>query len=133
MIASASELANHCRKLQTYTEGMVVEGVGGWLVPLNERHSMADLARALQLPVVLVVSMRLGCINHALLTAQSVAAYGLPLAGWIANHLQPDLEQDAQLIAAIGARIDAPILGNIPYLAASQRNAQEVAAHLDLG
>lgn len=133
VILFAAELQSHCVKLQTYADGMVVEGVGGWLVPINERQTMADLASALQLPVVMVVGMRLGCINHALLTAESISAYGVPLAGWVANHIEPDLDHDAQLLAAIGSRLGVPLLGSVPYLESAQRNASTVASYLVMG
>jgi dethiobiotin synthetase len=76
---------------------------------------MSDLAVALGLPVVLVVDIRLGCINHALLSAQAIAASGLPLAGWVANHAHGDYERSADNIASIEARVGTPLLGVIPY------------------
>ncbi len=97
---------------------VVVEGVGGFLVPLAEDFTTADLAQALGAPVVLVVGLRLGCINHALLTFEAVRARGLRLAGWVANCL-PDgmLEQD-ETIAALAERLQAPLLGILPRLSA---------------
>jgi dethiobiotin synthetase len=70
---------------------VVVEGAGGWYVPLNEQHMMSDLAAALGLPVVLVVGLRLGCLNHAALSAEAIQARGLTLAGWVANRVDPDM------------------------------------------
>lgn len=96
-------------------DSVIVEGAGGWCVPLNDDQDMSDLAVALDLPVVLVVDIRLGCINHALLSAQAIAARGLPLAGWIANHAHGDYERSANNIASLEARIAAPLLGVIPY------------------
>lgn len=81
--------------LQTSADLVVVEGVGGWLVPLNQRETMADFARALGYPVVLVVDMRLGCLNHALLTASAIAQAGLELAGWVANRLPHRMGSEA--------------------------------------
>jgi dethiobiotin synthetase len=95
---------------------MVVEGVGGWLVPLNERETVADLAAALGLPVVLVVGMRLGCINHACLSAESIRASGLALAGWIANCIDPAMALVRESIAAISERVDAPAMCVVPHL-----------------
>ncbi|MCW9058825.1 MAG: dethiobiotin synthase [Gammaproteobacteria bacterium] len=96
-------------------DSVVVEGAGGWRVPLNDDQDMSDLAAALGLPVLLVVDIRLGCINHALLSAQAIAARGLPLAGWIANHAHGDYARSADNIASIGARIGMPLLGMMPY------------------
>ena len=90
---------------------MVVEGAGGWRVPLNDREDMADLAQRLGLPVVLVVGMRLGCLSHALLTAESIANRQLPWAGWVANHVDPAMACQAENVAALRARLPAPCLG----------------------
>jgi dethiobiotin synthetase len=99
---------------------VVVEGVGGFRVPLNDTYDTADLACALNLPVVLVVGMRLGCISHALLTAEAIVARGLHLAGWVANRVDPDMTFADENIAAIRSRLDrqygAPLLGIVPYL-----------------
>ena len=99
---------------------VVVEGVGGFRVPLTDTHDTADLACALNLPVVIVVGMRLGCISHALLTAEAIAARGLHLAGWVANRVDPDMGFADENIAAIRSRLDrqydAPLLGIVPHL-----------------
>ncbi len=100
-------------RLEEDADFVLVEGVGGWLVPLNERQSVADLARELDLPVLLVVGMRLGCINHALLTAQAIAQAGLKLRGWVANRLQGDYPVVEDNIAAIAQRIGAPLLASV--------------------
>jgi len=94
----------------------VVEGVGGWLVPLNERELLADLAARLRLPVILVVGIRLGCLNHALLTVEAIQCRGVSLAGWVANHLQPADAAAQAAVADLGARIPAPLLGVVPWL-----------------
>lgn len=94
---------------------VVVEGAGGWYAPLNPTQTMADLASALNLPVLLVVGLRLGCLNHALLTAEAVRAKGLTLAGWVANHVQPAFEHAEENIATLEARLGAPLLSRIPY------------------
>ncbi len=96
-------------------DSVVVEGAGGWRVPLNDDQDMSDLAAALGLPVLLVVDIRLGCINHALLSAQAIAARGLLLAGWVANHAHKDYARSADNIASIEARVEAPLLGVMPY------------------
>lgn len=103
-------------RLKGMADYVLVEGVGGWLVPLNDEESVADLALALKLPVILVVGMRLGCINHALLTAEAIRASGCTLAGWVANTLSNDMPELTQNIRAIEARIDAPLLGVVPHL-----------------
>jgi dethiobiotin synthetase len=97
---------------------VLVEGVGGWAVPLGPGLMFADLARALALPVVLVVGVRLGCINHALLSARAIRADGLELAGWIANRIDPGMAEPEASIAAIAARIRAPLLGACTHDAA---------------
>src|SRR5262249_23037408 len=94
---------------------VVVEGVGGFLVPLNERDTAADLARRLALPVVMVVGMRLGCINHALLTYRQIAAYGLRCAGWVGNCILPDMPQLEANIRALKERLESPLLGVVPF------------------
>jgi dethiobiotin synthetase len=101
--------------LAARADRVVVEGAGGFLVPLNEREDFGDLARLLELPVVLVVGMRLGCLNHALLTAEAVQRRGLRFAGWVANRLDattPAVEQNVQTLCK---RLDAPLLGIVPF------------------
>ena len=94
---------------------MLVEAAGGWLAPLAEGLYMEDMARALQLPVILVVGMRLGCINHALLTVRAIQASGLTLAGWVANRVVPQQLAYADNLATLQAAIDAPLLLELPY------------------
>ncbi len=99
------------------SDAIVVEGVGGFLVPLNDCEDAGDMAVALALPVVLVVGMRLGCLNHALLTQQAVAARSLRLAGWIANSIDPNMARFQENVEALRERIAAPLLGIIPHRA----------------
>lgn len=94
---------------------VVVEGVGGFRVPLNPRQDSADLARLLGLPVVLVVGMRLGCLNHALLTADAIRAQGLTLAGWVANHIDPGMAYFGSNLDALRQRLEAPLLGVVEH------------------
>jgi len=101
-------------QLRPLADVVLVEGVGGFCVPLGEHSDTADLAKKLGLPVILVVGMRLGCINHALLTCQAIAAHGLKLAGWIANRIDPAMSRFEENLAALRSRIDAPLLGIIP-------------------
>lgn len=112
---SLERLQDHARALATHADIVVVEGVGGWAVPLDADHSVADLARAIGWPVVLVVGLRLGCLNHALLTAQAVEASGLRLAGWVANAIDPDFERVDGNLRTLKARLSAPLLGHLPY------------------
>lgn len=102
-------------------EHVVVEGVGGWLVPLNEQQTVADLAQMLRLPIVLVVGLRLGCINHALLTADAIRARGLDIVGWVANRIDPEFDLVAATIAALDVRLNAPLLMSIPWYATPPR------------
>ena len=99
-----------------HADAVMVEGVGGFHVPLLDDLSTADLAQQLNLPVILVVGMRLGCINHALLTAEAIAARGLRLAGWVANTVDTAMLFQAENIEALQKRINAPMLGHIPRL-----------------
>ncbi|MEW6331615.1 MAG: dethiobiotin synthase [Pseudomonadota bacterium] len=103
------------RRLQRKSPWVVVEGVGGWMVPLGGNLSTADVARALGLPVILVVGLRLGCLNHALLTAQAIRRTGLPFAGWVANRIDPAMTHVPENIAALEQAIEAPLLAQIPY------------------
>ncbi|VAY89447.1 dethiobiotin synthase [Ferrovum myxofaciens] len=101
--------------LQSETDCLVVEGAGGVLVPLGEEGDMVDLAQSFALPVILVVGLRLGCLNHALLSAEALQHRSLPWAGWIANCLSPDLEEEEGQIRTLQARLPEPFLGRYPY------------------
>lgn len=98
-------------RLAAAADVVVVEGAGGWRVPLNDREDMADLAQRLGLPVVLVVGLRLGCLSHALLTAESIAARRVPWAGWVGNHIDPAMARQAANVATLRARLPGPCLG----------------------
>ncbi|MGD9551103.1 MAG: dethiobiotin synthase [Burkholderiaceae bacterium] len=113
--------------LCAHADAVVVEGAGGFLVPLAEDCTIADLAQALALPVVLVVGLRLGCLNHALLTAQAIRACGLPLAGWVGNQIDPDMAAVEDNVAYLRRHLGAPLLGRIDYLAQPQSAAVELA------
>lgn len=121
------------RHLARIADVVVVEGVGGFCVPLGPGWDTADLAVAIGLPVILVVGLRLGCISHALLTAEAIRARGLPLAGWIANTVDPDMAHREGNLASLRhemtRRHQAPCLGVVPWLDTPQPGA--VAAHLD--
>ena len=103
-------------QLQQQADVTVVEGVGGWLVPLDEDQTVADLVQAMELPVVLVVGMRLGCINHALLTAENIKQRGVPLLGWVANVMDPNMSHLNENIESIAKRIQAPLLDIIEFI-----------------
>lgn len=94
---------------------VVVEGAGGFFVPVNASQTLADLAVKLNLPVILVVGMRLGCINHALLTVEAIKSRGLVLAGWVANQLEPDMPVFAENLVSLQQRIDAPCLSVVGW------------------
>lgn len=110
-------------------DAVVIEGVGGFRVPLSDTYDTADLAQQLGLPVVLVVGLRLGCLNHALLTAEAIAARGLTLAGWVANVVDLGMDYGMANIDALTQRLQAPMLGCVPRLPAPLPSA--AAAHLD--
>ncbi len=105
---------------------VLVEGVGGWMVPLNDQQTVADLAALLNFPVILVVNMRLGCINHALLTVDAIEQKGLRIAGWIANQPENSMELLQENVASIESRITPPLLGIIPHGAKQQDIAQYI-------
>ncbi|AZL66584.1 MULTISPECIES: dethiobiotin synthase [Pseudomonas] len=108
----------------------LVEGAGGWRVPLSDHANLSDLAIALKLPVILVVGVRLGCINHALLSAEAIARDGLQLAGWVANIVDPRTSRLEDNLSSLAERLPAPCLGRVPWL--KQASADAVAAHLQL-
>ncbi len=112
--APIAAACDHARQL---ADLLIVEGVGGFRVPLGVDRDSADLAVALSLPVILVVGLRLGCINHALLTAEAIAARGLTLAGWVANRIDPAMPRQEENIAALATRLVAPLLGTVPHIA----------------
>ncbi|MDR2001164.1 MAG: dethiobiotin synthase [Zoogloeaceae bacterium] len=116
--------------LAAETDLLLIEGVGGFRVPLNDDTDTADLAARLALPVILVVGIRLGCLNHALLTAEAIQARGLPFIGWIANCMDPAMPQREENIAALQARLAAPLLGILPWQENS--DAQAAARHLTI-
>jgi len=118
------------RELAGQTDEVIVEGAGGFCVPLNEKQDSADLAKEIDLPVILVVGMRLGCINHALLTMRAIAEYQLECAGWVANVLDADMPSLQENIDSLRERIAAPLLGVVPYQ--MQPDAGMTASHLNL-
>ena len=102
-------------RLASGVDRVVVEGVGGWMVPLSETLMQADLVRALDMPVILVVGLRLGCINHALLSVRAIRDDGCILAGWIANRIDPKMACADANLATLRERIAAPLLGVLDH------------------
>ena len=105
--------------LKELADIVLVEGAGGWYAPLNDREDISDLAKALALPVILVVAIRLGCINHAKLTWQAIHHSGIPCAGWIAVCVDPDMLNRDENIHTIKTALKVPLLGVLPYLASA--------------
>lgn len=108
----------------------LIEGAGGWRVPLNHRETLADLAIQLNVPVILVVGIRLGCLNHAFLTAEAIRRDGLNLAGWVANIIDADCSRKEENIQTLKTGLSSPCLGVIPYQKSPR--AEDVAGYLDL-
>jgi dethiobiotin synthetase len=104
------------QQVAAQAEAVVVEGVGGFRVPLTDDFDTADFAVELELDVILVVGLRLGCLNHALLTAEAIAARGLRLVGWIANQIDPEMPHQADNVQALQQRLSAPLLGIVPWM-----------------
>ena len=103
--------------LAAASDYVVIEGVGGWLAPLNEAQTVADLVRALGVPVVMVVGLRLGCLNHALLTRESIESHGTRLAGWVGNGIDPAMARRAENLATLEKRLGRPPLAVVPFMA----------------
>jgi len=131
VIIDFSVIAKSYRALEAKTDVVIVEGAGGLLVPLNAQQDSADLVEELGLPVILVAGMRLGCLNHALLTVEAIAARGLVLAGWVANVLDGEMPALQENIDTLRQRISAPLLGVVPFM--TQPDARAAAGQLDLG
>lgn len=115
----ASSLSIGLRTIECYGEWIVIEGVGGWFTPLSETLLFSDWVIAEQLPVIMVVGIKLGCINHALLTAKAVSQSGLLLVGWIANHLTPSTHRPHDYLTTLKKYLGVPMLGEIPWLTTS--------------
>ena len=113
----AAHLLRCYQQVAQLTDAVVVEGVGGFRVPLSVQVDTADLAAQLDLDLILVVGLRLGCINHALLTAEAIAARGLRLAGWVANQIDVTMPHQEANLLALQARLPAPLLGVLPWMA----------------
>jgi dethiobiotin synthetase len=115
-------------RLAALADALVIEGVGGWAAPLSPSLMQADLVRALRLPVLLVVGLRLGCLNHALLSARAIGADGVHLAGWIGSHVDPAMERVEDNLAMLRERLPAPCWGVVPH--APDADPAMLARHL---
>ncbi|MEH6625862.1 MAG: dethiobiotin synthase [Motiliproteus sp.] len=129
---TAERLVGFCRgAMMQPMELMLIEGAGGWRVPLNSQEYMSEIPKRLQIPVILVVAMRLGCLNHCLLTAEAIAADGLRLAGWVANNVDPEMTGYQENLQTLKERIRAPLLGEIPFM--ESVSVEKAADHLLTG
>ena len=128
VLIDRSHILSCFEQARAQSEAVVVEGVGGFCVPLNDSYDTADMAKDLNLPVILVVGMRLGCINQALLTSEAIAKRGLQLMGWVANRVDEQMLYAPENIQAIAQRIHAPLLGTVPRLQVA--SAAAAAAHI---
>lgn len=122
-----AHLAHCADQLEKLADVVLIEGAGGWLAPLSDTACMADLAKQLNAPVILVVGMRLGCLNHAMLTANAILQSGLPLAGWVANQIDPDMACYADNLAWLRQKIPAPCLAEISHTQDAQYRALPAA------
>ncbi|WP_028865574.1 dethiobiotin synthase [Psychromonas aquimarina] len=136
----AAELVNTPIEVDVITQGLkvlqdkkadllIVEGAGGWRLPLNNEQLLSDWVKAQKLPVILVVGMKLGCLNHALLTYETIVNDGLNVVGWIANQLQPDMPYYEQNLHLLTKKLDAPLIAEIPYL--SNVNNSDLAQYVN--
>ena len=129
LVLERAAVAAAVRSAAAGLEAVVVEGVGGFIVPLGPDWDTADFAQDLGLPVVLVVGLRLGCLNHALLTREAIARRGLPFAGWIGSAIDPGFARASANLVALAERLDGPALGVLPH--APQASAAECARQLE--
>ena len=129
---SAAKLSAHCRAaLARDVDFAIVEGAGGWFVPLNASETLADVCLDLGARPILVVGMKLGCLNHALLTADAIAKAGVEMAGWVANCQEPAMPVFAENVATLRERLSAPCLGVVPHLGKAA-SPEAAAVHLDI-
>jgi dethiobiotin synthetase len=125
-----SLLSNGLSHLSGQVEHVVVEGTGGWRSLMNDLRPLSEWVVQEQLPVVMVVGIQEGCINHALLTAQAIASDGLPLIGWVANRINPGLAHYAEIIEVLSKKLPAPLIGELPYLPRAEQ--RDLAHYVDL-
>ncbi|OMH38227.1 dethiobiotin synthase [Motiliproteus sp. MSK22-1] len=126
---TAERLVGFCRgAMMQPLDLMLVEGAGGWRVPLNQHENLSELPRRLQLPTILVVGMRLGCLNHALLTAEAIVADRVPLIGWVANRVDPYMDCYQENLDTLKNRLRAPLLAELPFI--EDVTAKEASAYM---
>lgn len=125
-----SLLSRGLADLQQRADRVVIEGTGGWRSLLNHLHPLSGWVQQEQLPVILVAGIKEGCISHALLTAEAIARDGLPLAGWVANRINPGLAHYAQIIDVLREKLGAPLLGELPYLPRAEQ--RDLSDYLDI-
>lgn len=118
------------QQLRAQAAKVIVEGTGGWRCLMNDLRPLSDWVAKAQLPVIMVVGIKQGCISHALLTAQAVVDDGLPLAGWVANRINPGLAHYAEIIQVLRKKINAPQLGELPYLPRAEE--RDLSRYIDL-
>ncbi|PJE79830.1 ATP-dependent dethiobiotin synthetase BioD 1 [invertebrate metagenome] len=130
--ATTEQLHGKCRQTieSVNADFTLIEGAGGWLAPLNRYEMISDLAKSLNIPVIMVVNMKLGCLNHATLTARTIAQDGLVLKGWIANTAEVEMEAYQENLATLKQTLSAPCIGEIPWMPAC--NPTAVARFLDV-
>lgn len=128
----ADRIAALCRgAMMQPADFMIIEGAGGWRVPLNSRQTLAEVPKFLKTPVILVVGMKLGCISHTLLTVEAIVKDGLPLAGWVANRVDPQMSCYRENLETLRSMLSAPLLGEVPFL--EDACPENVAQYLNLG
>jgi len=128
---TTARVLTHYEHLRSRAPCIVVEGVGGWLVPIGPEGTMADVAAAMRLPVILVVGLRLGCLNHALLTAQAIQARGLAIAGWVANPIESGMLNVDENVSTLRERLAPRLIARFPYVE-SRRGRADLASMIDL-
>lgn len=127
----AQRIVGFCRgALMTRADFVIIEGAGGWRVPLNNRETLAQIPKELNLPVILVVGIKLGCINHALLTIEAIKRDGITLAGWVANKIDPHMLVSDESIEYLMSAINAPLIGTVPYL--EDNHPEKISNYLQL-
>ena len=128
---AATTLSSGLRELERLADWVLVEGAGGWFTPLSPEQTFADWAIAERLPVILVVGVKLGCINHAMLTAQAIRQAGLHFAGWVANGVVAPGKRHGEYMATLKRVLPAPLLGEIPWLG-EQADTADIGRYLSL-
>lgn len=130
VVIEKNRLTDTLFQLKQEADIVLVEGAGGWRVPISEQDSLSSWVQEQQLAVILVVGIKLGCLSHALLTAESIRADGLQIVGWVANRVNPGTEHYADIIHLLETRLDAPKLGEIPYMPSIK--SRDLGKYIDL-